>query len=60
MRNDRYIMAKFKLNDPFNVQHDKNVKRQLYLLSEIFSSFKNSPQRQYVAQEEYQDDKGEE
>jgi hypothetical protein len=31
----------------------------MYLLSEIFSSFKNSPQRQYVAQEEYQDDKGE-
>ena len=27
MRNDKYIINKFKLNDPFNVQHDKNVKK---------------------------------
>jgi len=53
MRNDKYLMNKFKLNDPFNVQHDKNVKRQLYLLSEIFSSFKNSPQKEAVGQDEY-------
>lgn len=36
MQTDEQLRIRLKKNNPFKVIHDSNVKKQLYLLSEIF------------------------